>query len=299
MTNIYLNRLYEELKIIHKSANLSALVQVGRNASVKGPVFRSFPMLKVISLVVIVLLAGIGQAQAHFQMIIPSDDMVAQGESRNLKLDLLFWHPFENKGMNMVEPVQFGVLERDKKTDLLPSLKKVKMSDADGKSFDMFKAKYAMRKPGDHIFYVEPKPYWEPSEDSFIVHYTKVIVNGFGLEEGWDTEVGLKTEIVPLTRPYGLWTGNVFQGIVKVKGKPVPFSEVEVEFYNQDGSKKAPGDPMITQVVKADANGVFTYAMPFKGWWGFAALNEDDKKMKFEGKPKSVEIGAVLWVKTH
>lgn len=299
MSNICVNMFYEELKNIHKSANLCPSVQVDRDSSVKDPVFRSYPMLKVISLLTVVLLTGIGQAQAHFQMIVPSDDMVAQGESRNLKLDLLFWHPFENKGMNMVEPAQFGVFERGKKKDLLPSLKKVKMTDADGKSFDMFKAKYGMRKPGDHIFYVEPKPYWEPSEDSFIVHYTKVVVNGFGLEEGWDAELGLKTEIVPLTRPYGLWAGNVFQGIVKVKGKPVPFSEVEVEFYNPDGSKKAAGDPMITQVVKADANGVFTYAMPFKGWWGFAALNEDDKKMKHDGKPKSVEIGAVLWVKTH
>jgi len=245
------------------------------------------------------LLICVGQAQAHFQMIIPSDDMVAQGESRDLKLDLLFWHPFENKGMNMVKPVQFGVLAHGKKEDLLSSLKSVKLADASGKSFDMFKAKYAMRRPGDHIFYVEPKPYWEPSEDSFIIHYTKVVVNGFGLEEGWDDEVGLKTEIVPLTRPYGLWANNVFQGIVKVKGKPVPFTEVEVEFKNPDGSKKTPSDTMITQVVKADANGVFTYAMPFKGWWGFAALNTDENKMMHEGEPKSVEIGAVLWVKTH
>lgn len=239
------------------------------------------------------------QAQAHFQMIIPSDDMVSQGENRNLKLDVLFWHPFENKGMNMAEPVEFGVLVKGKKTNLTSSLKKLKMADSEGKQFDMFKARYAMRTPGDHVFYVEPRPYWEPNEDSFIVHYTKVIVNGFGLEEGWDAEVGLKTEIIPLTRPYGLWTNNVFQGIVKVKGKPVPYAEVEVEFYNPDGSKKVPADPMITQVVKADGNGVFTYAMPFKGWWGFAALNHDDKKMNYQGKPKSVEIGAVLWVKTH
>jgi cobalt/nickel transport protein len=290
---------YEELKIIHISGNVDSSTHVNRGFSIFDSVSGSFPMLKFVSLVVFGLAISLGQAYAHFQMIIPSDDMVAQGESRNLKMDLLFWHPFENKGMHMAKPVQFGVLQNGKKSDLLSSLKKVKMGDADGKAFDMFKARYSMRKPGDHIFYVEPQPYWEPSEDAFIIHYTKVIVNGFGLEEGWDEEVGLKTEIVPLTRPYGLWAGNVFQGIVKVKGKSVPYAEVEVEFYNPDGSKKAAGDPMITQVIKADKNGVFTYAMPFKGWWGFAALNEDDKKMKHDGKPKSVEIGAVLWVKTH
>ena len=119
------------------------------------------------------------------------------------------------------------------------------------------------------------------------------------MEEGWDQEVGLKTEIVPLTRPYGLWTGNVFQGIVKVNGKPAPFTEVEVEYYNEDGSVKAPADPMITQVVKADENGVFTYAMPNAGWWGFAALNTDDATLTHEGKEYPVEIGAVLWVKAY
>lgn len=238
-------------------------------------------------------------ATAHFQMIIPSDDMVKQEESRNLDLDVMFWHPYEGHGMNMKKPAQFGVLTGGKKTDLLSTLKPVKFKDMNGDTLDGFKTSYALKKPGDHIFYTEPVPYWEPAEESFIVHYTKVVVNAFGLEEGWDEEVGLKTEIVPLTRPYGLYAGNVFQGVVKVNGAPVPFTEVEVEYYNKDGSLKPEADPMITQVVKADANGVFTYAMPKAGWWTFAALNEDDKTMKHEGKEYPIEIGAVLWVKTH
>jgi len=240
-----------------------------------------------------------GQAQAHFQMIVPSDDMVQQGENRTIDLDLLFWHPYEGKGMNMVKPAQFGVLARGKKSDLLGTLKEGKTKDVEGDSFTTFSAKYTFKRPGDHTFYVEPQPYWEPAEESFIVHYTKVVVNGFGLEEGWDEEVGLKTEIAPLTRPYGLWTGNVFQGVVKVNGKPVPYSEVEVEYYAENKAMHAPASPMITQVVKADQNGVFTYAMPKAGWWGFAALNEDDKPMVHEGKEYPVEIGAVLWVRTH
>ena len=52
---------------------------------------------------------------------------------------------------------------------------------------------------------------------------------------------------------------------------------------------------MVTQGVKADANGVFTYAVPFAGWWGFAALNTADEKLDHDGTPKNVELGAVLW----
>jgi len=239
------------------------------------------------------------QAQAHFQMIIPSDDMVTQDENRTVDLDVMFWHPYEGHGMNMKMPARFGVMTGAARTDLLGSLKPAKFTDRNGDTFDGFKTSYMLKRPGDHIFYTEPAPYWEPAEESFIVHYTKVIVNAFGLEEGWDEEVGLKTEIVPLTRPYGLYTGNVFQGVVKVNGKPKPFTTVEVEYYNKDGSLTPEADPMITQVVKADANGVFTYAMPRAGWWTFAALNEDDKPMQHEGKDYPVEIGAILLVKTH
>lgn len=244
-------------------------------------------------------LFSFGQAQAHFQMIIPADDMVKQTESRKLDIDLMFWHPYEGIGMNMVEPERFGVFARGKDENLLSTLKPAQVKDIEGNSRSIYKTRYGLKRPGDHIFYVEPQPYWEPAEESFIIHYTKVIVNGFGMEEGWDKELGLKTEIMPLTRPYGLWTNNVFQGVVKVNGKPVPFSEVEVEYFAEGKPVNPPADPMITQVVKADKNGVFTYAMPKAGWWGFAALNEDEKTMTRDGKEYPVEIGAVLWVKTH
>ena len=95
----------------------------------------------------------------------------------------------------------------------------------------------------------------------------------FGAEEGWDEEVGLKAEIVPLTRPFGLYAGNVFQGVVKFKGKPVANVDVEVEFWNADKKVTAPNEYFFTQVVKTDKNGVFTFAVPKAGWWGFSALN--------------------------
>ena len=116
---------------------------------------------------------------------------------------------------------------------------------------------------------------------------------------GWDQELGLKTEIVPLSKPFGLYAGNVFQGIVKLNGKPVPFAEVEIEYYNQERKYSAPTDYMVTQTVKADQNGIFTYAAPKSGWWGFAALNQADFKLKHACVEKDVEIGAVIWVKFH
>lgn len=41
---------------------------------------------------------------AHFQYLIPSDDMVTADESKSLKIDLVFGHPFEGHFMNMDRP---------------------------------------------------------------------------------------------------------------------------------------------------------------------------------------------------
>jgi len=243
-------------------------------------------------------------AAAHFGAIIPSDDIVTQDDDKTLNVELKFIHPLEGHYMEMVKPKQFGVMHGGKKTDLLGSLQEAKHESPDkNESFTFWKTDYKIRRPGDYTFFVEPTPYWEPAEDCFIIHYTKVCVDALGMEEGWDLHVGLETEIIPFTRPYGLWTGNLFTGQVLLKGKPVPFAEVEVEYLNDSPGNTSkvvpPADPYVTQVVKADANGVFSYAMPKAGWWGFAALNEADWTIKHGGQEKGVEIGAVFWVHTR
>ena len=235
-----------------------------------------------------------GPSWAHFGMVIPSDSMVMQGERKTITLNLSFSHPFEGMGMELVKPKVFSVVANGKKRDLIGSLEKSRIM-----GHTAWKIDYKINRPGVYMFYMEPQPYWEPAEDCFIVHYTKTVATAFGDDEGWDEEIGLKTEIVPLPKPFGLYAGNVFQGIVKLNGKPVPYAEVEVEYYNKDGKYKAPTDYMVTQTIKADKNGVFTYAAPRAGWWGFAALNSADFKLKNNGKEKDVELGAVIWVKFH
>ncbi len=231
-------------------------------------------------------------ASAHFGMVIPTDNMVMQKDNRTIHLDLSFSHPMEVIGMELVTPKAFDVVAGGKTASLLPALKPIKVMD-----HSAWAADYKITRPGVYVFSMEPTPYWEPAEDCYIIHYTKTVVAAFGDDEGWDEEIGLKTEIVPLSKPIAQYKGNIFQGIVKMNGKPVPYSEVEIEFYNKGGKLHAPTDYMVTQTVKADGNGVFTYAVPWAGWWGFAGLNTADFKIKHDGEDKDVELGAVLWVK--
>jgi len=242
-------------------------------------------------------------ALAHFGTIIPSDDIVSQDDSKTLNLQVKFIHPMELHYMEMDKPKQFGVVHAGKRIDLLDSLQAARGKSPDqDREFTYWTSDFKIKRPGDYTFFVEPTPYWEPAEDLFIVHYTKVCVNALGMEVGWDQPIGLETEIIPMTRPYGLWTGNLFSGQVLLKGKPVPYAEVEVEYLNEAPGDAAPlpipADPYVTQAVKADVNGVFHYAMPKGGWWGFSALSEADWKLQKDGMEKAVEIGAVYWVRS-
>src|SRR5271165_180311 len=231
-------------------------------------------------------------AEAHFQELLPSTDIVPDEGARTVDLAIVFTHPVEGgPTMNMGEPVQFGVLADGKMTDLKSSLI---VKPFDGKN--AYTARYKVEKPADYVFYLEPAPYWEPAENHYIQHFTKVVVD-FAAGDGWDKLVGLPMEIEPLTRPYGLWTGNEFRGRVLKNGKPLPFADIEVEWTN-DGSVKPPADAFNTQVIKADAEGVFSYAMPKAAWWAFNAVSEGPERQSPDGKTVGTEIGGTMWVHT-
>ena len=243
------------------------------------------------------LLVGLGAspATAHFQVLLPDRDVIQAEDGRVVELKILFTHPMEQGPvMEMGKPVRFGMLAAGKPQDLLEKLRPRKI---EGKT--AFTASVRLGRPGDHVFFIEPAPYWEPAERKMIVHYAKVVVDFMGAEKGWEAMVGFPVEIEPLVRPYGLWTGNVFRGIVKRNGKPVPMADVEVEYYNAGGRVKIPNGAFVTQAIKADANGVFCYAMPKAGWWGFAALVDSGQKIKGpDGRLVDVELGGLIWVKT-
>jgi len=249
---------------------------------------------KMFGLTLFLLLFTPAISLAHFGMVIPSDTMVMQADQRTISVIFSFSHPMEMIGMELAKPKTVAVWVNGTHQDMHDRLQAATVMDHPAWRLD-----YPIKRPGVYMFYMVPQPYWEPTEDCFIVHLTKTVVTAFGDDEGWDAELGLKTEIVPLSKPYGLYAGNLFQGIVKMDAKAIPFAEVEVEYYNRERQFHAPTDYMVTQTIKADGNGVFTYATPRSGWWGFAALNTADYTLKHEGQDKDVELGAVIWVYFH
>lgn len=245
----------------------------------------------------VVVLSFASMTSAHFQLILPSDDLITEGEDSKLDIQLIFTHPSEaSHTMDMEKPVEFGVYRKGKFKDLTNQLQETTFQH--GKAWQL---SYDARGFGDFVFYVKPAPYYEKMQDGYITQFTKIVVNNLGMPTDWDAELGLTAEIIPLNKPYGIWVGNVFQGIVKLNGQPVPYAEVEVEHLNAHAfsdlvgiSQQFPSDAHITQVIRADGNGVFTYGIPKSGWWGFAALLEGED---FKGKGQ--EYGAVMWIKAY
>lgn len=257
----------------------------------------------------VVAAAFASSALAHFQMVYTPESALEKGGE--LALKVVFTHPFADEhAMDMgLQPdktregvVEFYALHKDKKTDLLPTLKDMKFKGSHNTGMG-YETSYKARGMGDHVFVLTPAPYYEANEDAFIQQITKTMVNVAGAPTNWDEELGLKAEIVPLTKPYSIWTGSTFTGIVKSAGKPVPFAEIEVEYLNHDidiktnSTKKAkvtaPQDSFVTLTIKANEHGEFTFGIPKAGWWGFAALGVGPDK---EYKGKELSQDAVIWV---
>lgn len=237
---------------------------------------------------IVFLLFATLYANAHFLTFMSNTDNVSNPKQTKVDLDISFIHPFEQTGMIMEKPEVF-VNSKNNKLNLTQTTK------LDHKAWS---SSYDIKAPGIYKFFVQPQPYFEPAEEKFISHVPKLIVSSFGLEDGWDEPLGLKYEIIPMTKPFALYSGNLFQGKVLHDGKPAANTEVEVELYNEFGLK-APSDSHITQVVKTDENGVFSFVMNHKGWWGFAALIEEGELKHSDGKMYPIENGALIWVKAY
>ena len=241
-------------------------------------------------------------ASAHFQLLYTPELLHDRGG--NVRFDMPFTHPADSGTvMTVDQPEAFYVIKKGKKTDLIETVKPAKWQSAENLG-ESYEADYSLRGMGDYVFIYEMAPYFEASEDMYIQQITKSIVNVGSLPTDWNEDLGLKAEIVPLTKPYAIYEGGTFTGVVKSEGKPVPFAQVEIEYVNyrpdteanafaKEPSIHIPADAFVTMTMYADANGTFTFGIPKAGQWGFAALGVGPDK---EYKGKELSQDAVIWV---
>jgi cobalt/nickel transport protein len=242
---------------------------------------------------VTVLFASSARTNAHFQMLLPS----APSGSTDQQMTVTYqWgHPFEHQLFDAPKPESITVVEPDgTRSDLSASARKIDIPGDGGKSVTAFQVTYTPRQRGDYKFTVATPPIWMDEEKLFLQDVVKTLFH-VQTQNGWDSAAGLDFEIVPLTRPYGLIPGIVFQAQALKKGKPLAGSTVEVEHYNPKPPKDLPADEQITRSVKTDPNGVFTCTLTEAGWW-CVTVERDGGKREHEGKMYPLKQRSTLWV---
>ncbi|MDD2640511.1 MAG: DUF4198 domain-containing protein, partial [Arcobacteraceae bacterium] len=114
-------------------------------------------------------------AAAHFQMLYTPETALEKG--KKIELKHVFTHPFADEHtMDMAGVEEFYVINKEKKTDLLTTLKEItfKGNHNSGKAYE---SEYKAQRMGDHLFVMVPKPYFEKNEDAYIQQITKTVVN--------------------------------------------------------------------------------------------------------------------------
>jgi cobalt/nickel transport protein len=239
------------------------------------------------------LLIGLSlSASAHVQMIRPEQAIVAQGQS-SIALWFALVHPFSGLSMDMPQPAEVQVTVAGQPLDLAPRMKAQRIGEKMG-----FTALLPVDRPGDYLLTIISDPVYKPEEFRAVRYFAKTVVNAFGLEGGWDRPVGLEAEFVPTVRPYGLWAGSLFQTIILHHGQPVPYAEVEIEYF-ADGRLTAPAGPFTTQIVKADKDGRVSATLPKAGWWSLICYLPTDETMKQNGKDVPIFNAPGIWVNTE
>jgi cobalt/nickel transport protein len=252
-------------------------------------------------------------APAHYNMLLPDKHAVQKGDT----VDFLYqWgHPFEHQLFDAPAPESVVVVAPDGKATTYPGkfaqATKVAVGD---KKVTAFRFSYKPDQRGDYRFVLKTPPIWMDEEQEFYQDTVKVVLH-VQAQKGWDLPAGKGFELLPLTRPYGLLPGMVFQAEVQQGSRPkkmpegeppLPMQEiprpvakgslVEIERYNPVSPKELPVDEFITRTVRADANGVATTTLTESGWWCLTAQRDSGLLMAHNDKRCPVRERTTLWV---
>jgi cobalt/nickel transport protein len=244
------------------------------------------------------LLVAAGAVSAHYNMLLPEAASVKRGEA--VALIYQWGHPFEHQLFDAPAPQELFVIAPDgKKTDLTKNLERVTAATTDAKNVVAYRLRFTPEQRGDYVFVLNRATIWMEEEQQFFQDAVKVVLH-VQAQKGWDAVADLPFEIVPLTRPYGLQPGMVFQAQVRSRPSPpggqvLAGGLVEIERYNPAAPKILPPDEQITRTAKTDSNGVVTCTLTEPGWWCITA-QRDGGKQERDGKAYPVKQRASHWV---
>jgi cobalt/nickel transport protein len=225
--------------------------------------------------------ALVGECRAHYNVLLPDTPYAKKGE----KVGFVYqWgHPFEHEMFDAPPPERLTLLTPEgKKRELVKTLEKIEVAGADKKNVNAYRFTFTPEQRGDHTFLLTTPPIFLKESAEFVQDVVKVVLH-VTTQKGWDADPGRQFKIIPVTRPYGLWPGMVFQAQVLLDRIPFEVSEtapplkhavIEFERYNPAPPKELPPDELVTFKTKTDAQGILTVSFPDPGWWCVTAQRD-------------------------
>ena len=240
----------------------------------------------------IVVLSLAHPAGAHYNMLLPDAASAKRGQV--IAVTYQWGHPFEHQLFDAPAPAEFTVFSpAGSKRNLTSSLEKMTVA-GEQKQVRAYRTQFTASERGDYVFLLQTPPIWMEEDHEFLLDTVKVTLH-VQIQKGWDRAVGAALEMVPLTRPYGLEPGMVFQAQALAGGKGLAGALVEVEHYHVAPPKDLPPDEQITRTVRTDPNGVVTCTLAAPGWWAITVQTVGGKA-KHEGAEFPVRRRSTLWV---
>jgi cobalt/nickel transport protein len=246
-----------------------------------------------------------GAAQAHYHILLADKPSVGTDEA--VTISLRFGHPFEHQMFATQKPRRVFVVAPDgNATALNAKTERVDLPVEKGEPLPSYRWKFTPSQRGDYVFVVQCDPVWLGEEGVFLEDTVKVTVH-VQVQKNWDAPAGVPFELLPLTRPYGLRAGMVFQTLLigpagAANGsaprpvlQPLPGALVEVERYNATPPKELPPDEHVTRTVKTDPAGVATVTLTEAGWWAITAVRDGGLRER-AGRQVPVRERTTYWV---
>jgi nickel transport protein len=263
------------------------------------PLFRPAPALLLAALCV-------SSAGAHFNILLPQAASARKGEA--VTFLYRFGHPFEHELFDAPPPARlFVVAPNGKRTDLGKTLEKIKVTAGDKKEVTAYRFRFTPEQRGDYTFILQTPPIWMEEDREFLQDTVRVVLH-VQAQKGWDVHGGRQFTMLPLTRPYGLQPGTVFQAQALIpadpslggteltaKSKPLAGALVEIERFNAERPTKLPPDEFRTLTAKTDPNGVVAVSLLTAGWWSITAQHSAGQR-EHMGKAYPVRQRATLWI---
>ncbi len=187
-----------------------------------------------------------GSAAAHFHMLLPQTATAKKGEI--VVFTYQWGHPFEHQLFDAPQPLSLTVrAPMARKADLTDHLQKAKRQSG-SKEVVVYQLRFHPDQRGDYGFVLQTPPIWMEEDGEYLQDTVKVVLH-VQAQKGWDAAERKDFDFMPLTRPYGLRPGMVFQAQLQGQEKErggVSDSLVEIEHYNPRPPAKLPPDEHIT-----------------------------------------------------